>query len=208
MADFLKEIQSEIKEERYEKLLIHHGPKLIIIAVLIVVVTFFYSFYKKQQYIGNAEVGSMFYDAYSTSKPELYERVFKKEHSGFNALSHLQLAGIDLSNDKYKDSQKNLSEIINDKSSDKAFSEIAELGNYYAILNDPEADKTGVEKSLKNLAQNSIFKFTAKEFLASYYLDSGKNEEAKKLLLELTQDAGAPLSIKERADTLLKITNK
>lgn len=208
MADILKEIQTEIKEEKFERMFIHHGPKLIIIAVLIVVVTFFYSFYKKQQYIGNSEAGNIFYDAYSSAKTDLYQKVFHKEHSAFNALSNLQIAGINLSKDKYQESQTSIQNILSDKTADKAFLEIAELNNNVVTLKNPSADKTNVEKSLKNLAVNSIFKHTAKEFLASYYIEKGRVEEAKNLLNGLVQDSTTPLSIKERAATMIKIINK
>ncbi len=203
MTDILKEIQSELKEEKFEKLIIQHGSKLVLIAVLAVVVTFFYSFYKKQSAISSMEAGSVFYKAIKSNKIEDFEKVYKKENSGFSALSSMQIAGIQYSKENYDEAKKALLKIIDDKESDKTLVELSKLNLSYIFIS--EKDYINSEKILKTLTDNSAFKNSARELLATIFINQNKKAEAKILLNNIINDELASNTQKQRANIALNI---
>lgn len=206
MSDILKEIQSEIKEEKYEKLLVNHGPKLILIGVMIVVITFFISFYKKQNTIKSMEAGSVFYEAITSSKQKDFEKVLEKDNLAFKALSLLQLAGIEISNEKYSEAEKNLNSIIENKNYDAAFHSVANLGKAYILLKTKR--NSDAEKLLNALASDSVVKYSALELLAGFYLENNKIAEAKLALNKIISDNASPQTMKERANKVMQVVNQ
>ncbi len=205
MSDILKEIQSEIKQEKFEKMLINHGPKLILVGVMIVVITFFISFYKKQNAIKSMEAGSVFYEAVVSSKPESFAKVMEKDNLAFKAFSALQVSGIEISNEKYQEAEKNLDEIINNKNYERAFHDVASLGKAYIMLKTNRA--VDAEKLLNQLATDSVIKYSALELLAGHYIESGKKSEAKLALNKIISDDASPQTMKERASKVMQVMN-
>ncbi|MDX1949145.1 MAG: tetratricopeptide repeat protein [Rickettsiales bacterium] len=206
MTDLLKEIQSELKQEKFEKAIIQHGSKLVLIGVLAVVVTFFYSFYKKQSVISSMEAGTSFYRGFVSNKPEDYEKLFKKNNVGFSNLANLQLSGINLSKENNDAVKKDLLRIIENEKSEKAFVDLAKTNLAYIFIK--ENDTKNAEKLLSDLVNNSVFNNIAREMLASIFIKQGKIAEAKILLNNIIADEKALDSVKQRANVVLSIISK
>ena len=207
MADIFDEIRRDMKDEKYERLIIQHGPKLLIAALVVVVVFASFNFYRSSQEEFSKEVGAEFYQAFENNNFDKYQDVIKSGHEGYKFLSLLNKASMDYTRERYSAAIKSLLQVSEDKSADKIYRQAADLIRA-KIMIENNADYSQIITVLDGLTdKDSYFRDSALEVKGVYLAEIGKNEEAKKVLESLAFEGNVLPTVQERAKKLLKVYN-
>lgn len=204
MNDILKEIEGDIKSERYQRFFIENGVKLIIGGVIILVITAAYTINNNIQIAKGERLGKALVTALADSKPEKYDTALKEEHKGYTPVATLSKAAVLKVDEKYDAAIAELEKIA-EGNYDKGFVEIAKINKAFLMIKN-----NGDEKAILNLLEetsqkDSIFRLTALELKADYFISKNKKNDAKKLLREISTSEGVPDTMKARAKNTLAV---
>jgi hypothetical protein len=207
MADdnILREIQTDLKDEKYLRLITVHGKKLVIGAVAIVVFTAGLTVYKKHTNKKAREQGTLFIKAFEESDPKLYAPIVAYGQKGYAPMAALLKAKSERTSDKTAEAIKTLDGVINNSSYDKAFREKAALDKAF-ILIEKKGDKAEILKLLASAtADGAVYQSTAQELQATYLMQIGDKKQAIEIFRMLAKDENSPATLQERAKNFLAV---
>lgn len=209
MADILDELKDDIKQERYEKLITVHGPKLIVVAVFLVLITAVYKFYNSNKYEDSVESGKVFYDAFESNRSELYDDIISSDHEGFSILASFAKAGVSNSKGEVDVAISALEEVKGVSSEHKALEDYANLTKLYIISADKEkwqGKEADINAELERIyTSGSPFSISAKHVHAMFLYNTGEKERALTLFTDLATQREVPASVNERAKKFISI---
>lgn len=212
MSDIFREVDEEIRHERYKKLWDRFGIWLIAVAVFIVIGTAGYRGWLYWQEKQAREAGDIFVQALNLSNDGKYAEAeellgrLEGATGGYPALATMRAATVKaLTGDK----QAALAEfdaIAADGGNPQIFRDIARLrGGYLAI--DLE-DYASVEKRLEELSGDGDgWRFLAREALAFSAWKAGDMATTRRWLDGIVNVEGAPAEVAARAGLLLDLVN-
>lgn len=206
MNDILKEIETDIKSERYQRFFIENGVKLIVGGLVIIAITAAYTINSNMQKARGEELGKGLVTALADSKAEKYDAALEKEHSGYTPIATLSKAAVLKVDEKYDAAIAELQKVSNGKY-DKSFVEIAKINQAFLLIKNNSDEKTILNLLEETSQKDSVFKFTAMELKADYIISKNKKDDAKKLLREISTSEGVPDTMKARAVSSLAILN-
>jgi hypothetical protein len=209
VSDILDEIKEDLQNEKYAKLWDEYSTYVLATIVVIVLCTAGYAGWNAYAANKYTQSGSQLYSAYMQEKENnseeslaAFSAVEKNGSSGQAGIAALRKADTLVSGGKVDEAIKIYKEVAATSSYPQEIRDLADLLYVQDSLssdNNPE-----LLNKLQGLANaNGVFKYSAKEILAFYNLNSGKAEDAKKLFEELSADNSSPIGIKERADEML-----
>ena len=213
MADsndnLLREVEEELRRERLEKLWKQYGNYVIAAAALIVVVVLGYKYLEQVRQEAAEAAGAQYAAAMilkSDGKKEeaakAFETLAKEGPSGYQALARLQLAGLLNEQGKPAEALAVYELLAKDGSADSLLRGFAAL--QAASLRVGEADWTEMENRLNDLAaDDSPWRYNARELLGLAAFKAGKHDEARKILEPLLADEKTPQGVVDRVQVVM-----
>jgi hypothetical protein len=207
--NFLREVEEEIRRERFERLWKEYGTYFIAGAALIVIGVLGYKFVENRRVTAAQTTGERYEGAMelaSTGKDGSAEKEFASVVAdgtgGYPELARLQLAGVLLKQGKKAEAIAAYEELAKAANADPLLRDYAALQAASARMG--EADFTELQNRLTPLmADTSPWRFSARELLGVAAFKAGKADEARSTLTPLLIDQKTPQSIAERAQIVL-----
>ncbi|MGI9403317.1 MAG: tetratricopeptide repeat protein [Hyphomicrobium sp.] len=207
--NLLREVEEELRRERLEKLWKQYGNYVIGAAALIVIVVLGYKYLEKVR-IEAAEAAGAQYAAAMTLKSDgkkeeaakAFETLANEGPSGYRALAQLQLASLLNEQGKKAEALAAYEVLAKDSSADSLLSGFAAL--QAASIRLGEADWTEMQNRLNDLAaDDSPWRYNARELLGLAAFKAGKPDEARKILGPLLADEKTPQGVIDRAQIVM-----
>jgi hypothetical protein len=206
---FLREIEEELRRERYEKIWKQYGTYFLIAGVLIVFGVLGYKYMESSRIAAAQSSGQRYEDALTLaaegkegSATKEFETLAAEGTGGYRALARLQLAGALLKDGKKSEALAAYEALANDGGADELLRSYAAL--QVAALRLGEADFTEMQNRLNPLmGDESPWRYSARELMGLAAFKAGKSDEARTLLTPLLVDQKTPQSINERVQIVL-----
>jgi len=208
----LREIDEEIRQERYQELWKRYGSWVIAaaVALVVVVVVAGYQFWQGYQRDSRAEAGERFAQALSLreSDAQAAERAFAAladDGSGGHALlARFQQAALIARRGDHAGAAEAYGQLAADAGDANLRSLAQVLYVLHALAGRGGADPADLRQRLQPLAEEgNAWRFAAREMLAVIDLQSGDVAAARDRLTELAADLVAPAATRARAQELL-----
>ena len=204
-----REIDEELRREKFEKLWEQYGTYILVAAGTIVAAVAGYQFYDQRQKTMNAESGARYEEAVTLveqSKTDDAQKalsdIIAGGHKGYASLAQLQLAGVHLKANRTKDALAVFEALATSPTADADIKTFALL--QAASLRLADADLTELQNRLKPLAEGtSPWRFQARELLGTAAFKAGKIDEARTWLTPLLTDPETPRAALERVELIL-----
>lgn len=213
MGDIFREIDEELKQDRYEKLWRQYGKYAIGAAVAFVVAVAGYQIWQQQTRERREAEGARFSAALSAltdSKTKDAEAIFgalaTEAKSGYGALARLREAGIKAKAGDRAGAVAAYDGLAADDSVDGPLRDLATLLSALHQVGAPKADGGALRARLEKLAAGkSPWRYSAQEIMALLSLKGGKSADARKLFQSIADEPDAPRGIRTRATQMLAV---
>ncbi|HUJ36776.1 MAG TPA: tetratricopeptide repeat protein [Hyphomicrobium sp.] len=206
--NFLREVEEELRRERFERIWKEYGTFILAGAALIVIGVLGYKYVENRRLTAAQTTGQRYegaVDLASSGKDGSAEKEFAaivaEGTGGYPELARLQLAGVLLKQGKKADAIAAYDELAK-SGTDPLLRDYAALQAAGARLG--EADFTEMQNRLTPLmADTSPWRYSARGLLGVAAFKAGKPDEARTVLTPLLVDQKTPPSIAERAQIVL-----
>lgn len=204
-----REIDEELRREKFEKLWEQYGMYVLGAAGAIVVAVGGYQIYDQRTKSFAAENGALYEEAVKLveqSKADESQKalndIIAGGHKGYASLAQLQLAGIHLKANRPKDALAVFEALATSPTADADIKTFALL--QAATLRLGEADFTELQNRLKPVAEgNTPWRFQAQELLGTAAFKAGKLDDARSQLTPLLADPETPRAASDRIQLIL-----
>jgi len=207
MSDIFREVDEDIRQEKYRRLWDRFGIWVIAVAVLIVVGTGGYRGWLYWQDQQSQAAGDTFFDAVQLSEEGNYQEAaalygeLESAIGGYPALAQLRRA-TDLANaGQVEDAITEFDGVSRDTGLDTAVRDVAALRAAYLAV-DLEPYDAVADRIERLTADNSAFRAAARELLALSAWKNGNIDAAREWLTALQDDAETPVDISRRVAIL------
>jgi hypothetical protein len=205
----LREVEEELRRERLEKIWKEYGTYIVAGAAVIVLGVLGYKYWENHRLVAAQDSGARYEDALllvnekkDGSAEKEFEKIVADGAGGYRALAQLQLAGTQGKQGKKAEALATYEALANDSGADSMLRGFAQL--QAAGLRIGQADFTEIENRLNPLmADDSPWRFSARELLGLAAFKAGKPTEARTILTPLFVDQSTPQSITERAQIVM-----
>ncbi|HEX2841436.1 tetratricopeptide repeat protein [Hyphomicrobium sp.] len=204
-----REVEEELRREKFQKLWERYGTYFIILAVALIALVAGAKLWESQR-IANANAAGAEFEAatalMNSGKTEEAAKAFQALSAsgpkGYAALASLSEAGAYLKMDKAAEALSVFDKLASDSSTEPMLANYARLQG--ASLRLGEADFTEMQNRLKPLTgDDSPWRFTARELLGTAAVKAGKLDEARTTLAPLLADPGLSRGASERINRLM-----
>ncbi|MSO65643.1 MAG: tetratricopeptide repeat protein [Alphaproteobacteria bacterium] len=210
MADIFREVDEDVRRERFEKLWKAYGKYILAAVALVVlaaVATVAWQGYIKSR---REATGERFAQALTQARTgaagdaaTAFEQIAAGTRGGYRALAILQEAAAYIRAGEQAKAVSAYDRLAADGDVDKV---LRDLGALLAALHSMDSGREDdVRRRLELLArEGSTWRYSARELLALLTLRGGDSARAKEQFLTLTDDLSAPPGIRARASELLR----
>ncbi len=209
MSDIFREVDEDLRQERYAKLWSRYGKYVIGAAVVFVVVAAIIIAYQnivenRRQAEGQrfAEALGMARQGAAAQAATAFNRLADESGSGYRALSRLQAAAALVKAGQTAEAV----EVYNRLAADGSVEPILRgLGGLLGAMHafESASDQDMLARLAPLVLNDGPWRYSARELQALVYNRSGDTEQAKILLRALVDDPAAPGGIRNRAAELL-----
>jgi hypothetical protein len=205
----LREVDEELRRERFEKLWEQYGMYMLAAAAILVAMVGGYKLWETRQH-SLATAGGAQYEAAlklieankNDEAQKALNEIIAGGQKGYTPLSQLQLAGLHLSAGRPKEALAVFEALATSSTADTDMKTFA--GLQAASLRLGEADFTEMQNRLNALVEGtSAWRIPARELLGTAAYKAGKLEEARKLLQPLLADPQSPRGTLQRVQLVL-----
>ncbi len=205
----LREVEEELRRERLEKIWKEYATYIIAAAAAIVLGVLGFKYWESSRLVAAQTSGAQYEEALQLlndkkvgSAETEFAKVTTEGAGGYRALAQLQLAGTQSRQGKKAEALTTYEALANDAGADALLRGFARL--QAAGLQIGQADFTEIENRLTPLmADDSPWRYSARELLGLAAYRAGKNNEARSILTPLFVDQGTPQTITERAQIVM-----
>jgi hypothetical protein len=206
---FLREVEEELRRERFEKVWREYGTFILIGAALIIFGVLGFKYWEQSHLTAAQETGARYEDALALaadgkegSATAEFEKLAAQGPGGYSSLARLQLAGALQKDGKKGDALAAYEALANDGKADELLRSFAALQAAGLRLGD--ADFTEMQNRLNPLmGDESPWRYSARELMGLAAFKAGKVDEARTLLTPLLIDPKTPQSINDRVQIVL-----
>lgn len=212
MSDIFREVDEEIRHERYKRLWDRFGPYLIAVALLIVVGTAAYRGWVYWRETEAQASGDVFVQAvrlaeegkFADAEARLGE--LSDAPGGYPSLARLRAASLQAQAGDPAAALAGFDAIAADSGENDALRDIARLRAGYVALD--TQDFSGAADRLEPLAgDDNALRFLAREGLALGAWKAGNTDNARRWIAGILDQEGAPSDVATRARTVLDLLN-
>ena len=216
MTDLLDEVQEDLKEEQYSRVVSKLTRIFLILAVLALVFTSIYSWKESASNKLQQQLSISFNSAISSIEQNklddalLYlDQVILHSHQQYAALAYLQKSAVLIKQNKYEEAQNTLLEMAKHKHFDLAFRELAQviyLGNQLQMNQDLNQESSEILARLTK--NNKPWQLSALQLKALYDLKQNRIDDAKITLNEIIGSKQASKYSQDAALSILSVISR
>ena len=218
MADerdaFLREIDEEVRKERFAKLWDKYGVLVLGVAGAIILTVAGWKWYQSYTHEQAARAGAQFVEItqlFSDKKKEDaiqgLEQIAKDGPSGYGQLAKLRLAAQARKDGKTDEAVTHYEALVNDSGADELLRSFAQL--QIAALKVDTAPWTETQNRLNDLVkEESHWKFAARELMGLAAFKAGKYDQARQAFTELMAGSDTPATIRQRAQIVMALVSR
>ncbi len=209
MTDIFREVEEEIRHERYAKLWTKYGKYVIAVAVAVVVATagtVAWRDHQRKERAAESEryaAGMMLIAENKIPEAaDAFAALAKDAGGDYGALARLEEAGLRAQAGDAAGAQRAYDELANDSNAKRSLRDLAVL---LAVMHDlDKIDPAEGRQRLKPLlADDNPWRFSARELTALLALRVGDNAGAKEAYKAVADDQNAPPALRARATEML-----
>ncbi len=209
MTDIFREVDEDIRKERYGKLWKKYGRYLVALAVLIVVVTVALVLWSSHRDSVRQDRGDAFAAALalaqggsSTQAAASFAELAEDVGGGLGALARLQEAAAYIESGDVRAAIAAYDLLADDGGADRLLRDLARL---LAVIHSMDSASTSelTDRLAPLTGDDNPYRYSAREMLALVSYRSGDVAGALDQLRALSDDASAPLGIRQRATELI-----
>ncbi|MSP21274.1 MAG: tetratricopeptide repeat protein [Alphaproteobacteria bacterium] len=209
MTDIFREVEEDLRSERYQKLWNRYGRFVIGAAVGIVVVTALWQAWAGWERSKNETAGERFIAATQILQRgqagmaiTLLEALEADAHAGYATMARLQRASALITAGDRREAISLYDQVSADTSVDKPIRDLAALLAAQNLLD--TADRPTLERRLAPLNNEANpWRFSAREMLALTALKANDVPKTRELFTALADDQAAPQGVRARAAEML-----
>ena len=216
MGDIFREIDEELRQERFESLWQRYGKFVIGAAVAIVVavggVKAFQHYKTKQLEMHSAQFASaskLLAEGKSAEAEALFDNLSGGSSSGYAVLSRFHQAAIKANAGDMLGAVKLYDQIVKDNGIDKSLREAAIIFSVSRQLDTGQIDHTNFVSMLRPLiSEKGPWRYSALELRGLLALQDGDLLASRKFFAEISDDLGVPNNMRTRASQILAVIGK
>tara|TARA_B100000902_G_C27314709_1_gene920530 strand:+ start:3630 stop:4259 length:630 start_codon:yes stop_codon:yes gene_type:complete len=209
MANIFREVDEDIRKERYINLFRKYGIYAIGLIIVVVGTLAGLQFYSSYQINKNEILFAEYINIIETNSDNALEELSNSSESSnsfLNGMNLLKRTDLLIEDDQVEEATILLKDAIDSKSLNKTHHDVA---IYKLIMINLESISLEEIKSYQNKLISEVDAFyLIEELVAIKFLIDGKNEEAIKRLTELSVNNNVPIEIKNRSAVFIKIANQ
>ena len=208
MSDILRQVDEDLRKQKFTNLWKRYGIYLIVSILIIVFSVVGYQVKKSSDMSNNEKLIEMYiaatYEKGINNQIQAFDDLVGSKNDYISGLAELRLSNLQIQNGDKKEGINGLKNIINNNKYDAI---LVDLAVYLLLLNKiDEIDEPEFMRYLEIAkSQDSNFKFLFEELFLIKKLLLGKNEESKIGFKKLIDSVDAPLNIKIRAEKFIEI---
>jgi hypothetical protein len=210
MSDILREVDEELRRERYQKLWERYGIYLVGAALVLVLAVAGWRGWEWYQAREAASAGARFETALEldaagkqSEADEILAALANNAPRGYRTLARFRMAA-ELSKRDRAAGAAAYDALADDTSVEAAFRDLAKLRAALSLVDTASASEIA-RRVDPLIAGNSAFKASAREVLALARFRAGEREAARKLFVEVVADPETPPSLRSRAQLMLAL---
>lgn len=206
MADIFKEVEEDLRREKFERLWQRYGRWVIALAVLVVVGTAGSVAWQRYQQHREAQLAEQYGTAIALTDPTTGDLAkadaalanIADAGGGYGALASLERAAVKAKAGDTDGAAKIYDAMVADSGTPSALRDLARLLKVMRLVD--SGDPAALASDLAPLmAPENPWRFTATELTAVLALKSGDQKHATELFTQLADDQAAPSSLRARA---------
>lgn len=213
MGDIFREVDEELKQERYEKLWRKYGIYVIGAAVLAVAAVAAWKYWQHSQaekhYAEGLVFGSavqLMQDGKTKEAVDAFAKISAEADSGYGVLARFYAAGAKAKDGDRAGAIQIYDTVAGDSGAPESMRHLATVLAALQSLGDPSIDAKAIEGRLQPLTEaGSAFRHIALEISGLAAQRAGDSETAKKNYRTIVDDPDAPAGIRTRAAQMLNI---
>ena len=210
MSDILRQVEEDLRKERYSKFWNEYRFYIILVFIILIVSGVGYQTYTSLDKMKNEEIVEIYLEATNDESlkysKEIFEKIQNSDNKYLSGLAELRIANIIVDKGNYDNKTQILEKIIANKSYDPIINDLALYFLLMIKLEDP--DENGFMKYLnEEKLEISEFKYLFKELIAIRKLLSGDLSNSQKGFQNLVDNPDTPLTIKNRALKFINLVN-
>ena len=210
MSDILREVDEELRRERYQKLWERYGIYVVGAAIALVLAVAGWRGWEWYVAREAAKAGARFETALEldaagkqSEAEEILTALAKDAPSGYRTLARFRIAA-ELSKRDRPAGAGAYDALADDTSVEASFRDLARVRAALALVDTASASE--IARRLDPLiAGNSAFKASAREILALARFRAGERDAARRLFVEIVADPETPPSLRSRAQLMLAL---
>jgi hypothetical protein len=196
----LREVEDELRQDQLKKLWANYSKFVFGAAALFIGGVFIYQQLEHSRVAAAQEAGARYEVArrlQQDNKPTEFQALAQKGPAGYVTLARFQSAAASVKADKTADAVAAYDAIAADGAADPISRDFARM--QAAALQLATADWTEMQNRLTPLVdERNAFRATARELLGLAARKAGKNDEARKLFIQVISDGKASQPLKDR----------
>lgn len=211
MGDIFREIDEELRQERFEKLWRSYGKYVLAISVALVLGVLGWKLWDHYR-TAQLQAKSMQFttaerligQGKTTDAAALFANLAEKSGSGYQILSRFHQAALRAQSGETAGAVSLYDALASNESLDPALREAAVIFAVMLKLDDPKADAKGLRARLDPLmAQGRPWRHSARELAGLLALRQGNRTDARAQFQALADDVQAPQAMRARAAQIL-----
>lgn len=203
MTDIFREIDEDLRRDRYSRLLRRLAPAIIAVIVLVVAAVGGWQAWRWFDRQSAEEAGGRFEEALQTAREGRIEEaeqaltaIAADSPAGYQLLARFRLAGVQSGRDPAAGAAA-FTAIANDSGVDRTWRDLAKLRATLLQIDTLSVDE--IQAALQPLAApGQPWRFTALETLGVVALDAGRFEDAGRWFDQIITDPAAPAGLRRR----------
>jgi len=216
VGDIFREIDEELRQDRYERLWQSYGRYVIGVGMVMVVAIIgwkvwqHYSITQHQaQSLQFSNASRLLQEGKKTEAAALFANLAERAGGGYRALSRFHQAALRADTGDAAGAIALYEGLAKDSGLDDTLRQAAEIFVVMLQLDDPKSDAASMRARLEPLMQGKgAWRHAARELSGLLALRSGDNEAARRAFRTIADDLDAPQGMRARAVQVLAVIDK
>ena len=206
-----REVDEELRQQRVKQLWAQYGKYVLCVAIGVVGFVGGTKMWQSYQISLAHQAAQKFFHANNNAQiteknyTEKLQKFVENEQNIYQEMALFKLADINLKNKNYNKARE-IYQNIEQNSSNADYKNLAKIKHAMIIIE--TNPKMAVEKMQELNHKNNIWKHKAREIIAIAQFKNGHMEDAKNTYISIINDVDVPLSIRLRAENMLKIVTQ